>query len=579
MLGRWLIAGLLLLTTAVAAMASQPGLGAPIWVYNNWSAYDELSDAAPLTEQLAMRELQEILRLRAAGVRLNYYVMDAFWFDPDGGYRTWRKETWPHGPDEWLAACQKNGIEPGLWFGTNGLVHLNPIPRWQDSLNAGKSAMALYKGGFLPDFMAVLQHWYDRGVRLFKLDFADFDAVPAADEGSLTPGEARRRNREALRRALLDFRAKNHGVVLTAFNGFVGDVASAKSPVPRSSLRWLDVFDALYAGDPRPSSVPEMNFWRSVDIYSDRMVRRFEQAGVPLKRIDSTGFMIGDTGTIFNRRTAGWQGMLVLMMARGGWINTVHGNLEFLDDADLAWFAKAQKLYDELQHDGVTHAFGGMAGDRHPYGFASAMAAGSLYTVVNPAQQVQTAELPETPQRRSFTGPGRVLFRDAGFEPVLRQHTIELGPGQLAVVGFGRYAEPGNDLGVNSDIRIPRRITPIPAHFVREGNSVVFAATVPAPVRGDLRIILRQRTPNGETLRSMSEAPMGHHFMISAAQGGRALPVATQYDKVVWSGLSWAAGEVSHSALKGGQPVEIRLSSAEPDPALRLEGKLYSVEY
>ena len=36
----------------------------PIFVYNNWSAYDELSDNIPLTEQLAMKELDQILRLR-----------------------------------------------------------------------------------------------------------------------------------------------------------------------------------------------------------------------------------------------------------------------------------------------------------------------------------------------------------------------------------------------------------------------------------------------------------------------------------------------------------------------------------
>ena len=31
-------------------------LAAPILVYNNWSAYDELSDHVPLTEELALRE-------------------------------------------------------------------------------------------------------------------------------------------------------------------------------------------------------------------------------------------------------------------------------------------------------------------------------------------------------------------------------------------------------------------------------------------------------------------------------------------------------------------------------------------
>src|SRR3974390_1325402 len=56
----------------------------PIFVYNNWSAYDELSDNIPLTEELAMRELDQMIRWRHLGVRFDYYTIDAFWFDPDG---------------------------------------------------------------------------------------------------------------------------------------------------------------------------------------------------------------------------------------------------------------------------------------------------------------------------------------------------------------------------------------------------------------------------------------------------------------------------------------------------------------
>jgi len=77
----------------------EPLLRDPIWVYNDWSAYDELSDNIPLTEALAMKELDEIVRLRKLGVHFDYYMMDAFWFAPDGGYRTWRTPNWPNGPD------------------------------------------------------------------------------------------------------------------------------------------------------------------------------------------------------------------------------------------------------------------------------------------------------------------------------------------------------------------------------------------------------------------------------------------------------------------------------------------------
>src|SRR5579872_538914 len=67
----------------------------PVFIYNNWSAYDELSDNIPQTEELAMRELGEIVRLKKQGVQIDYYVMDAFWFSKEGGYRTWLKTHWP----------------------------------------------------------------------------------------------------------------------------------------------------------------------------------------------------------------------------------------------------------------------------------------------------------------------------------------------------------------------------------------------------------------------------------------------------------------------------------------------------
>ena len=104
---------------AVVALNShaQGLLRDPISVYNDWSAYDELSDNIPLTERLAMKEFGELLRLRSHGARFDYYMMDAFWFAKDGGYRTWRKPAWPDGPDPWLKKCRENGVRPGLWFG------------------------------------------------------------------------------------------------------------------------------------------------------------------------------------------------------------------------------------------------------------------------------------------------------------------------------------------------------------------------------------------------------------------------------------------------------------------------------
>ena len=577
-------------TSAKANVWSPASLGErllpdPVWVYNNWSSYDELSDSIPLTEDLAMKELNEILRLRKFGVHFDYYMMDAFWFAPDGGYRTWRKPNWPNGPDRWIAECRRNDILPGMWFGTNALVHINAAPRWKDSVGTSGWTMSLSEGGFLPDFMNVLQYWYDRGIRMFKFDFVYFDAATEETQKKMTLEEIREKNAAAFREALAKFRAKNPDVMLVAFNGFGGDLESTAGPFPFKNpvdLRWLTVFDSIYSGDPRPSDVPEVNFWRSTDIYSDHMVRRYEQSGLPLERIDSTSFMIGNTGTIYYRKTNAWQGMLLLMVARGGWVNTVHGNLEFLDDEKARWFAKVQKIYAPLQALGRTKTFGCIPGEVEPYGFGSFDSAGTIYTVVNPAQSVQEIELPQLSRVQEPLRAGRVIFRDAGFMPELKGDSIRLGPGQLAAVGFGRCARPEFDLGIQEDVWIPRSIAPLKASFAEIATNTI-EATLTAPAKADLRVIFQQRGSDGGIMRSWPGGPptgksVGTVLKIVAEQDGKSLPIEINYDKVIWSGLSWGAGEIRQADFIGGRSLTIRCSSAEKN-AVKLQAHLYAVEY
>src|SRR5215469_13251014 len=134
----------------------------PVFIYNNWSAYDELSDNKPQTEELALRELNEIVRLKKQGVQIGYYVMDAFWFSKEGGYRTWLKTHWPNGPDKWLAECKANNIKPGMWFSTNlvrmgGRQVLDIIPEWQSSLGTDPNILCLFDGSYLAHLAGTLQ--------------------------------------------------------------------------------------------------------------------------------------------------------------------------------------------------------------------------------------------------------------------------------------------------------------------------------------------------------------------------------------------------------------------------------------
>ncbi len=562
-----------------------PTIPGPVSVYDNWSTYDELSDNVPLTEKLAMQELDNVLRLKRAGVRFDYYAMDAFWFAPDGAYRTWKKPNWPNGPDAWLKKCLENGIRPGLWFSTNTLVHLNAAPAWRDSLNKQGTAMSMFEGGFLPDFMNTLQYWYGRGVRMYLFDFADLTAATPQAEATLSKEEIVRRNSTALRNALAAFRRKNPDVVLEAFNGFGGVMDSTYYPFPFHDpidLQWLQVFDALYCGDPRPGDVPEMNFWRSLEIYSDHQARRYEQSGVPLERIDTTSFMPGNTGTIYRRGFQEWKGSLILMLARGGWINTTYGNLELMTPADAAWFARVQSLFLHFQSEGRIRSFGGIPGDVQSYGFGALDSDGSVYVVVNPAQNVATINLPLLSPDQKPLGSGKLLFRDAGFVPRLTPHSIQLGPGQMAVAGFGKYASSVYDFGVQQDIVIPRAIRPVTAKFSSTGKGQI-QATISAPAGGNLRLMMQQYAPDGSLRRTWAGGPpngtnMGKVFLLRAEQGDRQLPIREEYNRVIWAGLSWAAGEISQKDIHPGEPLTLTFQSTEKDP-VSLKGSVYLVTY
>lgn len=562
----------------------------PVWVYDIWAAYTDgfyqeylsLPDETRLTEQLAMTQLRELARLQRAGVHFDYYMMNAFWFDPNGGYRGWRQPDWPDGPDRWIAGCYEQGLKPGLWFGTNSLWKISPASAWQDSLAPVKEKsrgafvlddMSLFEGGFLADFMEVLQHWYDRGIRLFEFDTANFDAATSGAMNDQSLHEIRERNRAAFHDALKAFRCENPDALLVAFNGFGGDMHGTATPFPFKNpvdLRWLEVFDSLYTGDTRVSDVPLMNFWRSVDLFSDHMVRRYEQSGVPLECCDPF-FTLSPTWFGHQRGKQAWKSMLLLTAARGSWKTTIYGDLRLLGGNDARLFAQVQRMYEPLSETGRVKTFGGIPGEVQPYGYCSFDMGGALYTAVNPTQTVQALELPQLARSQDPLQHGRVLFRDAGFDVRTDGATLILGPEQMAVVGFGRYAEAQFDLGMDNDIPIPLTIAQVEASWREQGTNII-ETTLAAPTKGDLRVLFQQRAEE-------NEAPRSTTLTIEALQNGKVLAVLQpNQDKAVSTGISWAAGEIKSSSFHAGEPLTICCRSPEKHP-VRMEASVYVVEY
>lgn len=536
----------------------------PLFAYINWAAYDLLSDNKPITETLALRELDEVIRLKESGVRIDYYVMDAFWYDPEGGYRQWHRDHWPEGPGRWLKGCLENDIKPGIWLATNNLMvpgfqHLHPIPEWEGSLSDDETTACMYEGPFLEHFIQTMDLLYDEGIRLFKFDFANLKAVPKGNKE--TPIQtAISKNSKALREALVEFKHTHPETVLIAYNGFGFDHLITDTWQERrymSDLQWLDCFDCLYAGDPRPSDVPCRNFWRSKDIYSDHMVFQFQENAVPLHRIDNSAFMIGLTGTCYFRGKEAWKGMFILSLARSGFVNTYYGNLELLNDDDVHFMKCAQELFLPCLEGKATRLTGGPPGKALPYGYIAEHPQGTIFTLINPSKRHASIILSNT------GSPLRCIFHDTGFLPEMKDGEVFLGPEQMAVMVDGNLKLSAPDLGEERDVVIPTLAEDIPVK-----TTGPMSATFHPEKPGTYRVYACIFDDTGKPRRSTGGSPpkgipMDMVTRIELMQEGNQLQTALNYGKQIWSGLSWAVVVTDIRSLAN--PVEMELKSSDPE--------------
>jgi len=137
-------------------------------------------------------------------------------------------------------------------------------------------------------------------------------------------------------------------------------------------------------------------------------------------------------------------------------------------------------------------------------------------------------------------------------------------------------------LGIDPTVKIPFSIESIPSDFREiEKNTISCAVT---PVKGkDIRILFQQFGPDNLPRRSWGGSPpngkkMDEFFKIIVTQGKKSIPVAVQYDKMIWSGLSWASGEVQSSSFNPDIPLNIKCLTKETD-MLTLKAEVYAVSY
>ena len=152
----------------------------------------------------------------------------------------------------------------------------------------------------------------------------------------------------------------------------------------------------------------------------------------------------------------------------------------------------------------------------------------------------------------------------------------------MAAIGYGRFADPKFDLGIQDDVKIPISITPLTAQFHPSGPNTISANLQP-PSTGDIRIVMQQKGSDGQIRRSWPGGPpngksVGKVLTLHASQGKADLPIKVDYDRVIWSGLSWAVGEIRHDKFSESKSITIQCSSAEKDKMM-LDCKVYAIQY
>ena len=567
-------------------------LPAPIAVYSDEPAPGAGPSASSPSEDRALGNLDQLVRLKKSDLHIDYDLLDVSQITSDGLHPSGGKSAWPNGPDTWIARCRAAQIHPGLRFGAS-------------ALRPGGGGPVFFDDKLLVDFVAALQSWYDRGIRLFVFDGLDLSGLPSENAAGLTNDEIITRNAEALRTAFSSFRAKNRGAVLFVIqspgtisdapsNRPSGSIPSASDPNSGNQANRLGPFLLISTGPPHPPAMPQTNLQRATDIETDAQVSHLEQRGVSLAHIFSAGFNTAPApaGVTSPGATSlprgphrGWKGAFLVSMARGGWVNTISGGLDSMQSADARWMARVQKLFFAMQAQGHMHSFGDPPTSGQPYGFAGATKRGVVYVVVNSGQAVATLPLPRLAPNQP-AGYGRVQFRDAGFSPELNGNNLTLGPGQMAMVGFGVFATQEFNFGVEQDVVIPRSIEPVDANFHLAAPGVLEARIDP-PIEGVLRIVVLEREPGSiaqaGAAGSVPAASRNNRFTLEMTQGGRPIPLRSggsgrDGESILNAGLPWAVAEIDVNDLTPGIPLRVRFRCNEK-PAVTLEGSAYQVIY
>lgn len=543
-------------------------LNRPFSVYCDWGLHDELGDNIELDEKMTLEVLDRLKYWKEKGVIFDYYLFDAFWFDPEGDYTQFKKPHWPNGFERVRKEIEAIGMKPGLWFDVNGFT----APRnklWEKSLTRDKRSYCLFDGPYREGFYNALVHAYKEwGIRMFKLDFANFRAITESLEGKVSDDEIYMSNTSALKDILRSFKSICPEAVILAYNGYEllpGYITNTSLPIRRGiDPSWLEVFDYMYSGDPRPADTPCISFRRSVDLYQDHMVYKFSYSGLPLYRIDDHGCMIGNTNTIYYLGKKSWRRSWIMTLARGSKKAHLYGNLHLLDDSDIEFLKVTKDMFFSLYREGLETSIIGVPLRDSWHGFLLGGTAKGLLVLVNSSSISQLVRL-HLPGIKT----AKVLFKDAGSDVSVDISSdilsLVLAPEQMVLLGLGESTK-FEDLGEYGDEPVPLDERPAGIVFRRISRDEFQGLWNPTEDQF-LRITVQVFDKDiALRLKAQKEGINGKEpaiqdsISVSAYQGDKILPIHSwEPNRAVWSGCSWINVLYNTNNIENTKPVKVKI--------------------
>ena len=291
--------------------------------YCDWGLHDELSDNKGLDCDMALQAVDTIEQIRKQGFSFDYYLMDAFWFEPDQPYTTFKESSFPQGITPLLERLDQCGMKFGLWFDVNfAHEHLSGYRALRRDRSDNQQLCFSQPETAKMMENALLKHVRESRIKMIKFDFAYFECCNSAHQNH--SGEHLESKEPAIRNFInvLDkVRREEPEMTVLAYNGFTAGLEWIGSVYERRqgyaiSPWWCLYIDYLYCGDPRPADFAADLLNHSITAYTDAMIYQFRQALIPFEFIDDHGSMVASTATMYWLRRRGMRDYLLMNVMR-----------------------------------------------------------------------------------------------------------------------------------------------------------------------------------------------------------------------------------------------------------------------